>query len=228
MNEGNSVDPLRPLSKGIKMRDEEETSRIIIKAIFDSTRSSIFFLDPEFNIIFLNKTAKDGCKLIYGREPEIGDSILDFRTENDKTANSLFKKCFAETLQGNSVVNEHKLTFSKSNAWVRMEYDPVYDKEKIIGVILRCSNINERKQYELQIDKQNERLANIAWMQSHETRQPVATILGLINIMDRKSLTRDNREIITMLEKTIEQLDKVIRHTVIQANPPDGIEYESL
>ncbi len=223
MNNDNAVNPFQAIAEGIIMHERQEKSRLIIKAIFDSTRSSIFFVGPDFKIIFLNKKARDGCKIIYGNDVEIGDCILNCRTENDEASSHLFKESFAEALGGNTVAYEQKLTFPNNNAWVRMEYDPVYDEGKIMGVVIRCANINERKQYELQIDRQRERLEQIAWMQSHETRQPVATILGLINIMDRKSLTKDNSEIITMLEKTVEKLDRVIRHTVVHANSLDGI-----
>jgi len=46
----------------------------------------------------------------------------------------------------------------------------------------------------------------------------VATILGLINILDKKTLTDDNREIVALLEKTIVKLDEVIRETIVKAN----------
>ena len=222
MNEDNNVDPLPIFSEESKMHGQQDVSRLIIKAIFDSTRSAIFFLDPNCNVIFLNKKAKDGYKLIYGKELGIGDCVLNYRVENDEGINKLFKESFADALQGNPVVNEQKLTYPTTNSWVRMEYDPVYDQKKVIGVVIRGANINERKNYELQIDKQKEKFAKIAWMQSHETRQPVATILGLINIIDRRSLTKDNGEIITMLEKTVEHLDKVVRHVVTQANSSDS------
>ncbi len=55
-------------------------------------------------------------------------------------------------------------------------------------------------------------------MQSHQTRQPVATILGLINILDKSELGEKNLEIIRLLEQTTQRLDDVIRDTVIKAN----------
>jgi signal transduction histidine kinase len=85
-------------------------------------------------------------------------------------------------------------------------------------VALRVVDITERKQKELQIEKQNEQLRQISWIQSHQTRQPIASILGLINILDRETLTDDNREIIAMLEASIDKLDDIIRSIVIRSN----------
>jgi light-regulated signal transduction histidine kinase (bacteriophytochrome) len=87
-----------------------------------------------------------------------------------------------------------------------------------VGVSLRFIDSTERKEREDQIRRQNEQLRDIAWMQSHLTRQPLATILGLVNILDKKSLTDDNKKIIGMLEETVGKLDQVIRDIVIQAN----------
>ena len=66
--------------------------------------------------------------------------------------------------------------------------------------------------------RQSDLLQQISWIQSHKTRQPLATLLGLIHIIDKATLSDDNLEIIGMLEKTAQKLDEVIRHTVITAN----------
>lgn len=69
--------------------------------------------------------------------------------------------------------------------------------------------------------RQSDLLQQISWIQSHKTRQPLATLLGLIHIIDKSTLSESNLEIIQMLEKTAQKLDDVIRHTVIKANSVD-------
>ncbi len=223
MNQNSDIDPVHSFSGGNQLDDQQKTSDLIIRAIFENTHTSIFLIDPEYKVIFLNKKGRDRCKMIYGKDIEIGDCILDYRTENDETSSKLFRESFTEALHGERIVNEQKLIFPSNTSWVRFEYNPVYDQGEIVGVLVRCVNINERKEYELQIAKQDERLKKIAWMQSHETRQPVATILGLVNIIDKKSLTDDNKEILALLEKTVQKLDDVIRKTVVQASSVDDI-----
>ncbi|MEO7992212.1 MAG: histidine kinase dimerization/phospho-acceptor domain-containing protein [Chryseolinea sp.] len=83
---------------------------------------------------------------------------------------------------------------------------------------MRVIDISERKNREKQIKKQNEQLRKILWIQSHRTRQPVASILGLIHILDKKSLTEDNQKIFQMLQVEADKLDNVIRETVIRTN----------
>jgi len=58
------------------------------------------------------------------------------------------------------------------------------------------------------IEDQNKRLREIAWIQSHRVRVPVASILGLVQLCDLNDSL--NAEIIPKLKISAEQLDKVI------------------
>jgi len=86
------------------------------------------------------------------------------------------------------------------------------------------TDIDERKRHVLQIESQNEVLKRISWMQSHQTRQPVATILGLRYILDKTSLGKDNREIVELLELTVHKLDEGNSQYSIIANSSGGID----
>jgi PAS domain S-box-containing protein len=197
-----------------------ETSRHILQAIFDSTQSYILLVDPEYRIIFFNKRAQEGSRELYGREMMLGDSILEYKSDVDEMDLRSFEENFTKAIASSRTVVEEREIFypNMTSSWLRSEYTPVYDRGVLIGVALRSVDITDRKHYELQIEMQTEVLQEISWIQSHQTRQPVATILGLINILEKSSLTEDNRKIVSMLEETAHKLDDVIRETVIKAN----------
>jgi len=158
---------------------------------------------------------------MYGRELQLGDSILNYKMDSDDDVFTSFQVNFEKALRsGEPVTTEREIVYPNMQLsnWIRSEYTPVYDEGKAIGVALRVVDITDRKLYELQIDMQAQILQQISWIQSHQTRQPVATILGLINILDKSSMTEDNQKIIGMLEQTAHKLDDVIRETVIKAN----------
>ncbi|HEY8936968.1 MAG TPA: histidine kinase dimerization/phospho-acceptor domain-containing protein [Cyclobacteriaceae bacterium] len=198
--------------------DELQTSRHVLKAVYESTQSSIYVISTDYKIIFFNKKAEDGNRLLFGTELRIGENILETLKPNGDDAYAAFKRNFELALNGTGTISERELQYPGFSTWVRAEYTPVYEDQKIVAVCFRIKEINDRKQFEGQIEKQNNRLKEIAWIQSHETRQPVATILGLINILDKTTLTEENKEIVSMLEKTIVKLDEVIRDTIIKAN----------
>lgn len=66
-----------------------------------------------------------------------------------------------------------------------------------------------------QIKIQNEKLRDIAWIQSHKVRGPVSSILGLIQLVNHANpADPDNAHILQMLTKATNDLDNVIREVV--------------
>jgi len=76
----------------------------------------------------------------------------------------------------------------------------------------------ERREKTLTDEKlkaQNEKLLKIAFLQSHEVRAPVASILGLVSLFDFDNKSADiNGEIVNMLKSAAEVLDKTIHEIV--------------
>ncbi|HEX3386585.1 MAG TPA: PAS domain S-box protein [Mucilaginibacter sp.] len=74
----------------------------------------------------------------------------------------------------------------------------------------------ESKRNDKRIAEQTERLQDIASISSHNIRRPVATILGLTNLFDRKNLDNPlNKDVIEHLETAVMELDDVI-HTIVE------------
>jgi len=74
------------------------------------------------------------------------------------------------------------------------------------------SNITERVKYLKEIEAQNKKLKEIAWIQSHVVRAPLARMMGLIEIF--KFVDRDSPEYFEWTEhffNTANELDTVIR-----------------
>lgn len=57
---------------------------------------------------------------------------------------------------------------------------------------------------------QGKKLRNIAFKNSHELRKPVANIIGLIQVLDKQNLSKENAEIIQYIEKSTQELDDII------------------
>lgn len=84
--------------------------------------------------------------------------------------------------------------------------------KKAVRVVGAMQDITGLKEKELRIVKQNEQLREIAQINSHELRRPVATILGLMDLLDKSAIMGpENLELLDHLETTTRQLDEVIR-----------------
>lgn len=73
-------------------------------------------------------------------------------------------------------------------------------------------DVNEEMSAKDRLVRQNARLAEIAWFESHELRAPIARILGLLQLYDRGNpARRENAEIIDYLAATGTELEHVVR-----------------
>jgi PAS domain S-box-containing protein len=225
MNINSSPEGINPLQE---IQLELDNSRQILKAIFDNTKSSIFLLSPDYTIIFFNKYAWDGSKLLYGRDMKLGDNLLQYRREGDEEIFEAFTENFEQAISTKSVIaSEQEMHYPQMSFWVRLEYSPIYEGTTLIGVLLTVLNISDRKKFQIQNEFQHKQLVDIAWSQSHETRQPVSTMLGLINILDKSTLTPDNLHIVKLMEETAHKMDRVIQKVVMLANQISNSKYTS-
>lgn len=87
--------------------------------------------------------------------------------------------------------------------------------QKILRALKETREKNEKRLMDEKLKAQNEKLMEIAFLQSHQIRRPVADILGLISMFNTEDpADSENREILTRLEKTAVDLDSIIRDIV--------------
>ncbi|MES2265176.1 MAG: PAS domain S-box protein [Bacteroidota bacterium] len=83
------------------------------------------------------------------------------------------------------------------------------------------TDITRQMQYTQAIEKQNEQLREIAYLQSHIVRAPLSRILGLVNMLKTSPDKQSETEIIEYLDTSAKELDEVIRTIV---NKTDGVD----
>lgn len=80
-----------------------------------------------------------------------------------------------------------------------------------VRMIGSMQDITERIRHLHAIESQNTRLKEIAWIQSHEIRAPLARIMGLVDLLNDFSSESDKKECIKHLKVSSEKLDASIR-----------------
>jgi signal transduction histidine kinase len=95
---------------------------------------------------------------------------------------------------------------------VDMELKPVSDSSgAIMGVILSTSDITDEVNLERRIRVSEKKLDDIiAFINAHEVRAPLASILGLLNLLDFESVSEDSKVILNHLKKSANNLEKII------------------
>lgn len=86
----------------------------------------------------------------------------------------------------------------------------VINKGKKVKIVI-ANDITERLNYINEIETQNKNLQEIAWIQSHVVRAPLARIMGLIGLLkDDMQEEAEKKMLLEYIAKSAEEFDKVI------------------
>lgn len=194
-----------------KIRLQESENKL--KAILDSTSDCIILINQEFNILAFNKVAFNMCHGLHQNKLVLGKDFREYVSEEIK--NDFFEN-FTIALNGSISKFEQKLTQEDgTHKWLEYVFYPVYDaSQQLIGVSKVVKDITESKNQIAKIQAQYEKLKEIAWVQSHEVRSPLANIMGLIEMLKNERSNLKEEEIESLYNNLLleaEKLDLKIR-----------------
>lgn len=85
--------------------------------------------------------------------------------------------------------------------------------------IVLANDITDRLNYINEIEEKNERLQEIAWIQSHVVRAPLARLMGLIYaVSDPVEDEKDQQKLYQLIMKSANELDDIIRNIADKAD----------
>lgn len=196
---------------GIKKASAEQK----LRAFFDRSALCHTLISRNFKIIDFNQTAATFIKGARDLRIQVGKNIMDYVS---KAFKSLFSHYFKMAVKGEHIKQE---VLIKDDAgvsnWWEISFEPVKDGAgNVTSIAYNANNINERKTQIAEISAKNNTLLNIAYIQSHKYRRPVASILGLFELIKADDYRAD-RECLLLMEKAINELDGVIKQVVYEA-----------
>ena len=187
------------------------SSELKLKAVFNSFEEHHILLGKNFEVLAFNKAA---AKWIVSRLHKPLGVGHNFREYNDHTnlagAEYFFQIC-QEALEGTFRKIEMPLRGGDNETrWTETSFHPVRDDhDEIIGVAVNSKDITERKLHEEEIRAKNEALKQIALMQSHELRRPVASLKGLMEVIKHDE-TVTSSDYYPMITTVVNELDDKI------------------
>ncbi|CAM3816093.1 GAF domain-containing protein [Mucilaginibacter galii] len=189
-----------------------EDSEIKLKAVFDSSRDIHLLIGRHMEVLAFNKAAYNYIKTNYGKQLKTGAHLLTVTNEG-------FAKMTIDNIEqalNGEIVSVDWLVKTADNAanWLNIIFEPVEgSNSNVIGVAINATDITSNKLDAEQIEQQNAALERIATIQSHELRRPVASLMGLIEVLKLDESCVYN-SYYPMMETTIYELDDKIRAIV--------------
>jgi signal transduction histidine kinase len=91
-------------------------------------------------------------------------------------------------------------------------FRPIYNTEgEVSGAACVARDVTDDIEKMDFIEKQNKKLKEIAWMQSHKMRSPVASLKGLLQLWDKKDPgSAENAALLGYMETALDNIDKII------------------
>jgi len=189
-----------------------------LRATINNTRDLIWSVNPKLEILFCNEPYRNYIYTNTGFMPEEGTFVLA-ESDSEEYIESR-KKDYRRALGGESFITILEEQNKEDTVYLEISSNPIINHEgKIVGVNCIARDITIQRKQLMRIQLQNDQLREIADIQSHKVRGPVATILGLIPLFDHESAgTPDNADILEKLKTATNDLDTIIREIVRQSN----------
>lgn len=208
---------INDITAQVKIEQQLNSVRNNLVSLINNTDDLVWAIDLNGKYIYTNNAYKSIIEKVTGSAPVDGRP-LDGKLDNEvfEEWNAYYKRAFSG--ERFSIVSK-SMDESGKEAYQEVTFNPILnDTGDIAGVGCFARDITQRLQYENEIIHQNERLRHIASLSSHELRRPVASMLGLINLVDYNNFNNpDNKETICYLREVGKEIDEVIRQIVDNA-----------
>jgi PAS domain S-box-containing protein len=206
---------MRDITYEMQVQEEILWTKNNLEALINNTEDLTWSIDRDGKYVYMNSSYRKRVLATTGAMPEEGDNAYLYSGPTDDI-NSEWRSYYQRAFDGERYVIRHESINPKTGDTEHFEvsFNPIYKgtKDKIIGVGCFARNITERLKTEEALIEQNERLKNIASLSSHELRRPVASMIGLLNILDRENFSNpENKQIMDHLHTVTQEIDEVIR-----------------
>jgi PAS domain S-box-containing protein len=121
-----------------------------LEALFNSSNQASYLLAEDYTIRRLNQLGRASGLVYFGREPKVGQAMLDYIPAAYHAA---FEENFARCLAGESIYYEQAIAYpTQGRRWFQVKYYPVFDASgTIMGVAYNTFDVSVRKQAEVSL-----------------------------------------------------------------------------
>lgn len=180
----------------IKIKESEQ----LYNDLFELSPQPIFVIDAAtLQILDVNQA----CEKLYEfkKEELVNQSIKTIFKDEE----SIFDNHQTIITQTHQKKNKEKII-------AEVKYNKIIHNNKE-AIIIVSNDITKSIEHLNEIENQNEKLKDIAWIQSHIVRAPLTNILGLIQLINETESVKD-KELLLHLNQSVQELDNSINEIV--------------
>lgn len=192
----------------LKAEHSLQKSEELFRALIDHAADGIFMVTDKGIIFDVNRSAAE--LFGYSKEELLGMTVLDLHPPEARPEAPVLW----ERLRRDKSLTDERPMLRKDGTRVLILISRGMLPDAS-GAIVIIRDISERKNAENQLRVQNEKLLEIAFLQSHIVRRPAANVIGLVNLFNTEDPADPfNRELIEKIGIASGELDEVINQVV--------------
>ena len=201
----------------VKATEELEVSERKLNGLINNTDDIIWLFDKDARIVTFNDAFARKIQELTGLVPEKGVSF-DVRSIPHIGPMNRWLNYHKAAMEGRHLKVEEELEHLPEGRdnYYEVSINPIPAQDgsiQYVGCFAR--NITTRIQNEQMIRRQVNALKEIAWIQSHQVRKPLANIMGLVELMDPvKCPNTEMEEIIPYVKESCDELDAMVRKVI--------------
>ena len=207
----------RDITSQMQMREEALHMKDSLEALINNTRDHIWSVDKELRYLYMNQAYVEQVTHLTGQKPFKGEYSYKHQGFGKQLIDD-WTVYYNRALSGEryDIISESIDPVNGQRLYYEVNFNPIYTAAgDIIGAGCFGHDITERLKIQKELVSQNDRLRNVASLSSHELRRPVASMLGLISLMDHEDFFNpENKEIIAHLFTESAEIDTAIRLVV--------------
>ena len=101
--------------------------------------------------------------------------------------------------------------------WMETTATNLTDDPAIDGIVINSHDITDTIHHLHAVERQNQVLQEISWIQSHQVRAPLSNILALISLITEDLQNPRLSQLLQLLKESADRLDTIVKETVKKA-----------
>jgi PAS domain-containing protein len=200
---------------------ESNLMQLTLDAVLENASENFFLMTNEMRIIKFNALAKDLVYQVFNKDMKENDRFVHYLLPGTE---EIFLKNIDVIFGGKTVEFDQIVQFpehSESRLY-HHQFIPICDaNHKVVCIVYRAKDLQHELDHVEKVVKNNELLREIIYTQSNVLRSPLSSILGLLDLIDKKQLNKENQQYFSYLKPLAEELDQIIRNNTKKMNQSD-------
>jgi len=195
-------------SQTVQLHKKLKESAGHYKSLFVRNPSPMWVLEIEdFRFLQVNDAAVESYG--YSQEEFLKLTVRDLRLPEDPRAlNNELRDLLRLGRRFHYVTQHRKKNGQVIDVEIRSSTIILDGKPAILAI---GRDITDQNRYIKAIEEQNDKLQEIAYIQSHTVRAPLASIMGLVNLIKSDTDKQPDPEIVDALERAAREFDEIVR-----------------